>query len=376
MKKIILGLIVFLVAFPNFASAVSIDELQKQISILLAQIETLRQQISQQSGQNCFVFSSDLQIGNSGSAVTSLQKFLEKEGFDIDNGEISTNNFSESTASAVVGFQERYRSEILTLAGLSRGTGYVGARTRTKLNTLYGCGNIKPAPVTPNPTACPTDVNICSDGKTIVSRILPSCYFATCPVITTNPIIINTTSPLPNAKVGNSYKVILGVSGGPSGYNTNNYNWSITSGALPAGLILTASDYGMIINGTPTTAGTYNFTLNVSYDSQSGSKQFTLTVDPKNAPSISYLGSLSANFGETVYVYGSNFVSSSFIATNNTSSQGNSFLQIPINFISPTLVSFMVPSYAGTGLHSIYIVNTLTNNSAISNIVNLTFNNN
>jgi hypothetical protein len=59
-----------------------------------------------------------------------------------------------------------------------------------------------------------------------------------------------------------------------------NYNWYISSGLLPPGLSLRSNEYGYGILGTPTQAGTYSFAINVSYGSQSGSKQFTLTVDP------------------------------------------------------------------------------------------------
>ncbi|MEK9134990.1 MAG: hypothetical protein AAB451_01695 [Patescibacteria group bacterium] len=43
------------------------------------------------------------------------------------------------TASEVVDFQLKYKSEILTPFGLKNGTGFVGKSTRAKLNKLYGC---------------------------------------------------------------------------------------------------------------------------------------------------------------------------------------------------------------------------------------------
>jgi len=47
-----------------------------------------------------------------------------------------TGNFYGITYSAVIDFQEKYRSEILTPAGLEHGSGYVGSYTRAKLNDL------------------------------------------------------------------------------------------------------------------------------------------------------------------------------------------------------------------------------------------------
>jgi len=42
------------------------------------------------------------------------------------------------TQQAVIRFQEKYASEILTPLGLPNGTGYVGAATRSKINQLLG----------------------------------------------------------------------------------------------------------------------------------------------------------------------------------------------------------------------------------------------
>ncbi len=92
-----------------------------------------------QTQQDCHTFSANLRVGSQGSEVQWLQKLLEKEGFAIDSNEENNSDFGESTASVVTGFQEKYRSEILTPNGLSFGTGFFGASTRAKLNKLYGC---------------------------------------------------------------------------------------------------------------------------------------------------------------------------------------------------------------------------------------------
>ena len=65
-----------------------------------------------------------------------------------------------------------------------------------------------------------------------------------------------TTTSLPNGSVGQAYSQSLVASGG-----TLPYSWSLASGALPAGLSLNAGT-GAII-GTPTTAATSNFTVQV-----------------------------------------------------------------------------------------------------------------
>jgi parvulin-like peptidyl-prolyl isomerase len=65
-----------------------------------------------------------------------------------------------------------------------------------------------------------------------------------------------TTSSLPDAQVGVYYSEVLEVFA-----DTDDYTWSIISGTLPDGLTL--SQYTGYIYGTPTTDGTYDFTIQV-----------------------------------------------------------------------------------------------------------------
>lgn len=129
------------------AKAVTVEELQTQISTLLAQIASLQQQLAQLQGGEvwCHTFNINLRYGDSGTEVKALQTALEKEGFRIAENEKLKSYFGDFTASAVVGFQEKYRAEILTPLGLKYGTGYVGPATRAKLNQLYGCKQPKPS---------------------------------------------------------------------------------------------------------------------------------------------------------------------------------------------------------------------------------------
>ncbi|MBI2446301.1 MAG: hypothetical protein HYV51_00585 [Parcubacteria group bacterium] len=165
-KKI--SLVVFLLSLllitPNFSFGATSAEIQTQIQVIMAQIQALQQKLAQLQSQQgddrlwCHTFNANLMIGNTGDEVSALQTALQKEGFSISSDEMAKSggtpgvaysvpaNFGESTASAVTGFQEKYRNEILTPLGLKYGTGYVGKSTRAKLNKLYGCGVVMPIP--------------------------------------------------------------------------------------------------------------------------------------------------------------------------------------------------------------------------------------
>jgi beta-mannanase/peptidoglycan hydrolase-like protein with peptidoglycan-binding domain len=74
-----------------------------------------------------------------------------------------TSYFGQRTKTAVIAFQEKYASEILTPVGLTKGTGYVGAQTRKKLEQLC----IPVAANVPTPTsqsATPTSLNAADQG--------------------------------------------------------------------------------------------------------------------------------------------------------------------------------------------------------------------
>lgn len=77
-----------------------------------------------------------------------------------------------------------------------------------------------------------------------------------------------TTTSLPDGRVGTAYTAPLGATGG-----TGSRTWSVSSGALPAGLALS----GTQIAGTPTAAGTSTFGLRVT-DGAGRSSQRTFTI--------------------------------------------------------------------------------------------------
>ncbi|BBH45774.1 putative Ig domain-containing protein [Pseudomonas sp. KU43P] len=76
---------------------------------------------------------------------------------------------------------------------------------------------------------------------------------ATVSVTVTAPTIVLTPASIPGASVATAYSVTLGASGGSAPYT-----YSVTSGALPTGITLSA---GGVLSGTPTAAGSFNFAV-------------------------------------------------------------------------------------------------------------------
>jgi hypothetical protein len=86
--------------------------------------------------------------------------------------------------------------------------------------------------------------------------------------ITVAPII--TTATLPNATVGTPYSQTLTAGG------SGTFTWSVSTGALPAGITLNSTTGAL--SGTPTTPGTFTFTVSVTGGGQTATQSFTITV--------------------------------------------------------------------------------------------------
>lgn len=78
-------------------------------------------------------FLKNLKFGDVSADVKRLQIFL-----GVGSPGKETNIFGSLTKAAVIRFQEKYASEILTPSGFKKGTGLVGPATRAKINALLG----------------------------------------------------------------------------------------------------------------------------------------------------------------------------------------------------------------------------------------------
>jgi len=95
------------------------------------------------------------------------------------------------------------------------------------------------------------------------------------------PLTVNNNGPnLDPGFAGQAYVANFFVLGGAAPYT-----WSLVSGQFPPGLGLTTfsdpRDANDELAGTPTTVGTYTFTMRVTdYNGQQANQQFTVTVHP------------------------------------------------------------------------------------------------
>jgi len=141
---LLVSVCLFGVNMPTVQAATN-ESFLEQIAQLKAQIIELQRQLSETQGGKvvwCHGFNVNLKIGDSSSEVGALRSALTREGFSGLEAMGGAYEFDERVASAVVGFQEKYASDILVPWGLKHGTGYVGSTTRSKLNNLYGCKEV------------------------------------------------------------------------------------------------------------------------------------------------------------------------------------------------------------------------------------------
>jgi hypothetical protein len=154
---------------------------------------------------------------------------------------------------------------------------------------------------------CPATFTVLANGNASASVSLNGTGLASS-TTTVTPLTITTTS-LPGGTVATAYSATLGASGG-----TAPYSWSVTSGSLPPGLTLASTG---AISGTPTTSGSYPFTVQVrdsATTAQTSSATFSISVGvtaptitttslPNATVNSAYSATLTASGGVTPYTW-------------------------------------------------------------------------
>lgn len=132
-------------------------------------------------------------------------------------------------------------------------TGHYSDGTTLNLTgeTKWASSNTLVATITPRGVAAAIN-----SGTTTISASLGGVSGSTTLTVGMNPLVISTQT-LSGGIVNVSYSATLAASGG-----TQPYSWSLSSGSLPPGLSLNNSTG--TISGTPTTAGTFNFSAQAS----------------------------------------------------------------------------------------------------------------
>jgi hypothetical protein len=123
-------------------SKMTVRELEAKIAEILSFISQLKAQLANLQMakiqiQTVKLLSRNLRYGDKGEEVRLLQAWLAKDPKVYPEGLI-TGWFGPLTRAAVIRFQEKHAGKILAPLGLTKGTGFVGPRTRKILNTLNG----------------------------------------------------------------------------------------------------------------------------------------------------------------------------------------------------------------------------------------------
>ncbi len=166
------------------------------------------------------------------------------------------------------------------------------------------------------------------------------------------PVVITTTSPLPNATAGVPYSKTFQATGGIGGYT-----WSVTAGALPAGLTLSAAG---VLSGTPTTAGTANFTVEAVSGAQSASQSFSLTVQYPTSVSLAFQPGPSAS-----QCYALNAIMTPTIAVKVTAPGGQPLAGVQVDIVAEvnngakvaTSQPFAISNAAGLAVFDVLSIN-------------------
>jgi len=264
---------------------------------------------------------------------------------------IAVNNiFTDSDGSFLFQFKEVGGSSIIAHSLLRNQEGLVGTVNLDTATTRFGDplldANYQLQADSP---AIDAGVATYTHNGEVVLQIPSGEYFGSAPDLgayeTQSLSVMITTTSLPDGTVGVSRSQTLNATGG-----TPPYTWSITEGSLPPGLSLDPAT-GMI-SGTPSTAGTYLFTAQVTDSAtpaQTHTQPLSMTINnppPTPAPMISSFSPTSGPVGTLVMISGSGFIGTTQVLFNTTAATA-------FTRVSDARIDATVPAGATTGKISV-----------------------
>jgi hypothetical protein len=190
--------------------------------------------------------------------------------------------------------------------------------------TLSSAGLLSGTPTSPGSfpfTVTATDANGCTGSRSYTVLI-------NCATITLSP------ATLPGGTVGAVYNQTITASGG-----TAPYTFAVTSGTLPPGLTLSSTG---LLSGTPTTAGSFNFTVTATdANGCTGSREYALVILSSPPPTIAGFSPSSGIAGDSITIAGTEFIGANAVRFGNESAT--------FTVISNTQITATVPTTAITG---------------------------
>ncbi|KGK56954.1 hemagglutinin [Xanthomonas cannabis pv. phaseoli] len=177
------------------------------------------------------------------------------------------------------------------------------------------------------------------------------------------PTLVLPASTLPAGTAGQAYTAAIT----PATGGTAPYSYALTAGALPAGVVLDTATGGL--SGTPTVAGTFNFTLTASDSTPSpaaqASRSYALTiaapqvvVAPTTVPGATrgtaYSQALSASGGTGPYTYAiaSGVLPAGLTLASNGTLSGTATVEGTFNF---TVQATDANSFTGTQAYALTV---------------------
>ena len=151
------------------------------------------------------------------------------------------------------------------------------------------------------------------------------------------PVIV---TAIPTQTVGQAFSTTLAAQFGVPFTTGTPYQWALASGALPPGLTLNVATG--LLSGTPTTGGTYNFTLSATDSAGAvGTRAYTVLVN--SPPVVSSLSPTtgSAGGGTAVTITGTNFTGATSVLFGSNAATG-------VTVVSSTKITATSPAGAGT----------------------------